>query len=168
MTRALELARSSLGKVSPNPSVGAVLVKDGRIVGEGATQPPGGPHAEVMAINSAGDLAAGATLYVSLEPCAHYGKTPPCAKALTAAGIHSAFVATIDPDPRTNGKGIELLKSEGIEFYDSKEEMVTNNQKFPEHQLEEKMVVLPSKHQRLTLERSYYIELQVLFQMLHC
>ena len=115
MTRALELARSSLGKVSPNPSVGAVLVKDGRIVGEGATQPPGGPHAEVMAINSAGDLAAGSTLYVSLEPCAHYGKTPPCMEALIAAGIHSAFVATIDPDPRTNGKGIEFLKSEGID-----------------------------------------------------
>ena len=114
MTRALELARSSLGKVSPNPSVGAVLVKDGRIVGEGATQPPGGPHAEVMAINSAGDLAAGSTLYVSLEPCAHYGKTPPCVNKIIRSKIKKVFFSINEPDTRSYRKSHKKLKKNKI------------------------------------------------------
>ena len=114
MERALELARSVLGGVSPNPAVGAVLVKDGRVVGEGATQPPGDAHAEVVALQAAGAEARGATLYVTLEPCAHHGRTPPCADALVAAGIAGVRVAVRDPDPRTDGKGIARLETSGI------------------------------------------------------
>lgn len=114
MAHALELARSALGGVSPNPAVGAVLVKDGRVVGEGATQPPGEAHAEVMALTAAGDAARGATLYVTLEPCAHHGRTPPCADALIAAGVAEVYVAVRDPDARTDGKGIAALQAAGI------------------------------------------------------
>ena len=115
MKRALELARAGEGKVSPNPSVGAVIVKDGVIVGEGVTQPVGGHHAEIMALNTAGDLASGATLYVTLEPCAHHGKTPPCVKALVSSGINSINISMVDPDLRTNGAGIDFLQSQGID-----------------------------------------------------
>ena len=114
MERALELARSVLGGVSPNPAVGAVLVKDGRVVGEGATQPPGEAHAEVVALQAAGAEARGTTLYVTLEPCAHHGRTPPCADALVAAGVAGVRVAVRDPDPRTDGKGIARLEEAGI------------------------------------------------------
>ena len=87
MERALDLARQAAGSTSPNPAVGAVLVKDGRIVGEGHTQPPGGPHAEVVALLEAGAAAKGSTLYVTLEPCCHLGRTPPCVHALVEAGV---------------------------------------------------------------------------------
>ncbi len=114
MRRAIELARQSVGATSPNPPVGAVLVKDGRIVGEGRTQPAGGPHAEAEALRSAGAEARGSDLYVTLEPCAHHGRTPPCADALIAAGIASVRIAVMDPAPHTDGRGVERLRSAGL------------------------------------------------------
>ena len=114
MTRALHLAREALGGVSPNPAVGAVLVKDGRVGGEGHTHPPGQRHAEIAALDEAGAQARGADLYVTLEPCAHYGRTPPCADALIAAGVAAVHAALIDPDPRTAGKGAERLRAAGV------------------------------------------------------
>ena len=114
MARALQLASRALGSVSPNPAVGAVLVRDGQIVGEGATQPPGAAHAEIVALRAAGPLARHSTLYVTLEPCAHFGRTPPCADALVAAGIAEAHVATLDPSPWVNGSGIAALEQAGI------------------------------------------------------
>ena len=114
MARALRLAREALGGVSPNPAVGAVLVKGGRVVGEGHTHPPGQRHAEVAALDAAGAEARGAELYVTLEPCAHYGRTPPCNDALIAAGIAAVHAAIIDPDPRTAGKGAEELRAAGV------------------------------------------------------
>jgi diaminohydroxyphosphoribosylaminopyrimidine deaminase/5-amino-6-(5-phosphoribosylamino)uracil reductase len=115
MRMALSLARRGLGRTAPNPAVGCVLVKDGRIVGRGWTQPCGRPHAEAVALAQARDAAQGATAYVTLEPCAHHGVTPPCAEALIAAGIRRCVIACSDPDPRTAGKGIMALSSAGIE-----------------------------------------------------
>jgi len=114
MARALRLARSALGNTSPNPSVGCVILKDGEIVGEGATQPPGGLHAERVALEQAGERARGATLYVTLEPCCHHGRTPPCTEAIIAAGIREARYSVIDSNPLVAGKGQEALKSAGI------------------------------------------------------
>ena len=114
MVRALELAWSAVGLTSPNPPVGAVLVREGRVVGEGFTQPAGEDHAEVVALNRAGDLARGATLYVTLEPCSHYGRTPPCTDAINAAGVAEVHVSTIDRNPRVSGSGIEQLRRAGI------------------------------------------------------
>ena len=114
MRRALLLAQDRLGSVWPNPAVGCVLTKSGLIVGEGATATGGRPHAEQIALDMAGDQAKGATAYVSLEPCAHHGKTPPCAEALIGAGVARVVVAVEDPDPRVNGKGIEALRAAGI------------------------------------------------------
>lgn len=115
MAEALALARAGLGRVWPNPSVGCVLVRDGQVVGRGATQPGGRPHAEVVALAEAGAAAEGSTAYVSLEPCAHYGKTPPCADALVRARVARCVVALEDPDPRTDGKGVQRLRDAGIE-----------------------------------------------------
>ena len=114
MLRAIALAREAVGSTSPNPPVGAVLVRDGRVVGEGRTQPPGGAHAEAEALRAAGGDARGADLYVTLEPCAHHGRTPPCADALIDAGVASARVAVMDPAPHTAGRGVERLRSAGI------------------------------------------------------
>lgn len=114
MKRALELARRGAGLVSPNPMVGAVLVNDGRVVGEGYHRYDWLKHAEVCAIDRAGALASGATLYCTLEPCCHHGRTPPCTDALIAAGISRAVVAMKDPDPRVSGRGVELLRSAGM------------------------------------------------------
>jgi diaminohydroxyphosphoribosylaminopyrimidine deaminase/5-amino-6-(5-phosphoribosylamino)uracil reductase len=114
MARALQLASRALGTCSPNPAVGAVLVRDGEIVGEGATQPPGQAHAEVVALRAAGSAARGSTLYVTLEPCAHYGRTPPCADAIVAAGVAEAHVAMLDPSPWVNGHGVATLERAGI------------------------------------------------------
>jgi diaminohydroxyphosphoribosylaminopyrimidine deaminase/5-amino-6-(5-phosphoribosylamino)uracil reductase len=114
MRRALALARRGLGQVWPNPTVGCVLVKDGAIVGRGWTQRGGRPHAETEALRRAGAAARGATAYVTLEPCAHQGQTPPCADALIAAGIARAVVATADPDPRVDGRGNARLAAAGI------------------------------------------------------
>ncbi|HEX9703565.1 MAG TPA: bifunctional diaminohydroxyphosphoribosylaminopyrimidine deaminase/5-amino-6-(5-phosphoribosylamino)uracil reductase RibD [Rhodospirillales bacterium] len=117
MLAALALARRGLGQVWPNPAVGCVLVREdmgGRVVGRGWTQPGGRPHAETEALDRAGALARDATAYVTLEPCDHTGETPPCSKALVAAGIRRAIVAVEDPDPRTAGAGIARLKAAGI------------------------------------------------------
>jgi len=114
MAGALSLARRGLGRVAPNPAVGCVLVKDGHIIGRGWTQDGGRPHAETEALGRAGPAAKGATAYVTLEPCAHHGKTGPCAEALVAAGIARAVVAIDDPDPRVSGKGIAILQRAGI------------------------------------------------------
>ncbi|MBZ8182134.1 bifunctional diaminohydroxyphosphoribosylaminopyrimidine deaminase/5-amino-6-(5-phosphoribosylamino)uracil reductase RibD [Oscillatoria salina] len=115
MLRCVELARLGLGKTSPNPLVGAVVVQDGKIVGEGFHPQAGQPHAEVFALQDAGELARAATVYVSLEPCNHYGRTPPCTEALIAAGVAKVVVGMVDPDPRVSGGGIERLRAAGIE-----------------------------------------------------
>lgn len=114
MRAALVLARRGLGRTWPNPSVGCVIVKDGMVVGRGWTQPGGRPHAETEALARAGRDAKGADAYVTLEPCCHHGKTPPCADALIAAGVRRVVVAVEDPDPRVAGKGIATLHAAGI------------------------------------------------------
>ena len=114
MTQALSLARRSLGSVSPNPPVGTVVVKDGSIVGEGYTQPPGQHHAEIVALNQAGLQARGATLYTTLEPCNHQGRTPPCTDAIVEAGIAEVRAATLDPNPKVSGHGVERLRDAGV------------------------------------------------------
>ena len=115
MARAMSLAARAIGQTYPNPMVGAVVVKDGRIIGEGYHHKAGEPHAEVHALRAAGDEAKGATLYVTLESCAHYGKTPPCAKRVIEAGISRVVVSVGDPNPLVAGKGIAMLKAAGIE-----------------------------------------------------
>jgi diaminohydroxyphosphoribosylaminopyrimidine deaminase / 5-amino-6-(5-phosphoribosylamino)uracil reductase len=115
MARALELARKGQGRVEPNPMVGAVVVRDGKIVGEGYHQVYGGPHAEVFALQQAGELARGATLYVTLEPCCHHGKTPPCTDAIIHAGIREVVAAGSDPFPQVSGGGFSKLASAGVQ-----------------------------------------------------
>jgi diaminohydroxyphosphoribosylaminopyrimidine deaminase/5-amino-6-(5-phosphoribosylamino)uracil reductase len=117
MKRALELSREALSLSSPNPPVGAVVVKDGRIVGEGHTLPPGQAHAEVIALNQAGELARGAALYTTLEPCCHFGKTPPCTRDIIQAGIAQVHMAIIDPNPLVNSKGMAELERAGLNIY---------------------------------------------------
>lgn len=114
MAHALRLAARGLGNVWPNPAVGCVLVRDGQIVGRGWTQPGGRPHAERRALDQAGGLARGTTAYVTLEPCAHHGKTPPCAEALIEAGVARVVIALTDPDPRVAGRGHAMLRAAGI------------------------------------------------------
>ncbi|NLC12277.1 MAG: bifunctional diaminohydroxyphosphoribosylaminopyrimidine deaminase/5-amino-6-(5-phosphoribosylamino)uracil reductase RibD [Firmicutes bacterium] len=114
MWMALDLARRGQGRTSPNPVVGAVLVKDGEVVGTGYHQNAGGPHAEIFALEEAGNRARGATLYVNLEPCVHYGKTPPCVDAIIKAGVKKVVIATEDPNPEVRGKGIKKLRENGI------------------------------------------------------
>jgi len=114
MEQALALARLALGQVSPNPAVGAVLVKNGEVVGQGYTQPPGGPHAEIVALEQAGKAARGSTLFVTLEPCAHQGRTPPCTRALIKAGVKQVHIAMIDPNPLVAGRGKAELEAAGI------------------------------------------------------
>ncbi len=115
MQEALSLARSGLGKVWPNPSVGCLIVRNGDVVGRGATQPGGRPHAEAVALSEAGNLAYGATAYVSLEPCDHWGESPPCTEALIEAGVRRVVVAVLDPDDRVDSKGIERLTEAAID-----------------------------------------------------
>ena len=116
MGRCLELARRASGFTAPNPMVGAVVVREGKIVGEGFHPGAGQPHAEVFALREAGYLADGATVYVNLEPCNHYGRTPPCSLALIQAGVAKVVVGMVDPDPRVSGGGIERLRAAGIEI----------------------------------------------------
>lgn len=115
MALALGLGRRGQGRTWPNPAVGCVIVKDGRIVGRGWTQPGGRPHAEPVALAQAGDAAKGATVYVTLEPCSHHGKTPPCAEALIKAQVARVVVAVEDSDARVSGRGFQMLKDAGIE-----------------------------------------------------
>jgi len=114
MECALSLARLAMGYTSPNPAVGAIVVKDGIVIGMGYTQPAGSDHAEVMALRQAGDEAQGATMYVTLEPCSHYGRTPPCTQAIIDAGISEVNIALIDPNPQVSGRGINKLNESGI------------------------------------------------------
>lgn len=115
MRAALREAHKAIGVSRPNPAVGALVVRDGVVVGQGYTQPPGGPHAEVVALRQAGTLAVGADMYVTLEPCCHFGRTPPCTTAIQAAGIARVFYAHGDPNPQVNGKGRAAMESAGIE-----------------------------------------------------
>ena len=115
MSRALELAQQGRGSVEPNPMVGCVLVREGEIVGEGWHQQFGGPHAEVMAIEAAGEVALGATAYVTLEPCCHTGKTPPCVDTLIESGLSGVAIGCLDPNPQVSGRGVAKLRAAEIE-----------------------------------------------------
>jgi diaminohydroxyphosphoribosylaminopyrimidine deaminase / 5-amino-6-(5-phosphoribosylamino)uracil reductase len=118
MERALELAERGRGTTAPNPVVGAVVVRNGQIVGEGWHERKGGPHAEVVALEAAGRLARGATLYVSMEPCSHHGSTPPCTEAVLESGIAKVVSGSLDPNPEAGG-GLELLREAGVEVEDA-------------------------------------------------
>jgi diaminohydroxyphosphoribosylaminopyrimidine deaminase/5-amino-6-(5-phosphoribosylamino)uracil reductase len=115
MQRAIELATQARGRTSPNPMVGAVIVKDGKIIGEGYHKKAGTPHAEIHALAAAGNEARGATLYVSLEPCCHHGRTPPCTEAIINSGIKRVVIAALDPNPKVAGGGLQRLKKAGID-----------------------------------------------------
>ena len=115
MKSAIALARRGLGRCAPNPSVGCVIVKDGHVIARAVTAPGGRPHAEMQALMQAGGQAKGADVYVTLEPCAHVGETPSCAEELVKAGVKRVYIAVQDPDPRTNGQGIEKLRAGGVE-----------------------------------------------------
>ena len=115
MRAALRQARRAVGFTSPNPPVGAVVVRRGEVVGRGCTQPPGGPHAEVVALAEAGARARGATLYVTLEPCAHFGRTPPCTNAVLQAGIARVVAALEDPHDVVAGRGFARLREAGLQ-----------------------------------------------------
>lgn len=115
MDRAVDLAERVRGTTAPNPWVGCVVVAEGGAVHEGATAPPGGPHAEVTALAAAGPAARGATLYTTLEPCAHHGRTPPCVGAVLDAGVRRVVVGVLDPDPQVAGRGVDQLRQAGVE-----------------------------------------------------
>jgi diaminohydroxyphosphoribosylaminopyrimidine deaminase / 5-amino-6-(5-phosphoribosylamino)uracil reductase len=115
MRRCLDLARQALGQTAPNPLVGAVVIKNGAIVGEGFHPKAGQPHAEVFALQAAAGQTSGSTVYVNLEPCSHFGRTPPCADALIAAGVAKVVVGMVDPNPKVAGTGIDRLRQAGIE-----------------------------------------------------
>lgn len=117
MEQALSLAGLALGQVSPNPAVGAVIVKDGEVVGQGYTQPPGSAHAEVIALEQAGSAARNSIMYVTLEPCCHQGRTPPCTAAIVAAGVAEVHMSMLDPDAAVSGKGEEELRRRGVKTY---------------------------------------------------
>lgn len=114
MKRAIKLAKRAVGRTSPNPLVGAVVVKDGRIISQGYHRRAGMPHAEIEALKAAGERAMGADLYVNLEPCNHFGRTPPCTQAIIEAGLSRVFIGMPDPNPNVKGGGIEYLKAHGI------------------------------------------------------
>ena len=132
MQMAIELAKKGAGGVNPNPMVGAVVVKNGEVIGRGYHKFFGGPHAEVYALEEAGKEAEGATIYVTLEPCSHYGKTPPCAKKIIDMGIKKCFIGSSDPNPKVAGRGVAMLKEAGIEVVENvlKEECDEINQVF--------------------------------------
>lgn len=132
MRMAIELAKKGAGGVNPNPMVGAVVVKNGEAIGRGYHKFFGGPHAEVYALEEAGKEAEGATIYVTLEPCSHYGKTPPCAKKIIDMGIKKCFIGSSDPNPKVAGRGVAMLKEAGIEVVENvlKEECDEINQVF--------------------------------------
>ena len=132
MQKALRLAIRGIGRVSPNPPVGCIIVKEDKVIGRGWTQPGGRPHAEVMALQQAGQQAEGATAYCTLEPCSHFGKTPPCCDALIKAGISKVVVAIKDPDSRVDGLGIQRLRAAGVRVVENicKEEALNIMQGF--------------------------------------
>ena len=115
MGLALRLAKKGVGKTSPNPAVGAVIVKNGEVIGSGWHRKAGGPHAEIEALRSAKGGVKGATLYVTLEPCVHYGRTPPCVDAVISAGIKRVVIGAKDPNPLVAGKGARKLNASGLE-----------------------------------------------------
>ena len=123
MEQALSLARLALGQVSPNPAVGAVVVRDGEIVGQGYTQPPGSAHAEIVAMRQAGGNARGGVMYVTLEPCCHYGRTPPCTRAIIANGVTEVHLAMLDDNPSVSGRGVSELEEVGIKTYVGEHEL---------------------------------------------
>ena len=137
LARTIELAGRGLGRVSPNPLVGAVIVRDGEVLGEGWHEEFGGPHAEVNAISAAGCDVEGATLYVSLEPCCHHGRTPPCTDAILAAGIRRVVVASDDPTDKASGRGLGILRDEGVDVQMADGALATEarllNQAFRKH-----------------------------------
>jgi diaminohydroxyphosphoribosylaminopyrimidine deaminase/5-amino-6-(5-phosphoribosylamino)uracil reductase len=137
LARAIELANGGRGRTSPNPLVGAVIVRDGKVLGEGFHTALGAPHAEREALAAAGDDVAGATMYVSLEPCCHHGRTPPCTDAIIAAGIKRVVVASDDPTEKASGRGLGILRDEGIEVVVADAELATRarllNQPFRKH-----------------------------------
>ena len=137
LERAIDLAALGGSRVNPNPRVGAVIVRDGRVIGEGYHQEVGGPHAEVEAIRNAGEGLEGATIYVSLEPCCHHGRTPPCTDAIRDAGIARVVVASDDPSPHAAGRGLGILRDDGIEVLVADGELATRarllNQPFRKH-----------------------------------
>ena len=132
MQMAIELAKKGAGGVNPNPMVGAVVVKNGKVIGRGYHKFFGGSHAEVYALEEAGKEAEGATIYVTLEPCSYYGKTPPCAKKIIDMGIKKCFIGSSDPNPKVAGRGVAMLKEAGIEVVENvlKEECDEINQVF--------------------------------------
>lgn len=132
MRLAMQLAGNAIGRTSPNPLVGAVIVKDNRVVGCGWHRKAGTPHAEVHALNQAGELAQGADVYVTLEPCAHYGKTPPCAKALVEAKVKNVYGGLLDVNPKVAGKGFKILEDAGIhvEYGFLQDELCKQNEVF--------------------------------------
>jgi diaminohydroxyphosphoribosylaminopyrimidine deaminase/5-amino-6-(5-phosphoribosylamino)uracil reductase len=144
MKRALRLAEKGRGRTSPNPMVGAVLVKAGKVVGEGYHAKAGEPHAEILALRQAGRSARGATLYINLEPCTHYGRTPPCAPRVVEAGIKKAVIGMEDPNPLVRGKGIRSLKNAGIEVLEGilGEECRTLNEAFCHYIVEKRPFVI--------------------------
>src|SRR4051812_15187506 len=138
LERAIDLAARGVGQVTPNPNVGAVVARaDGEVVGEGWHEVYGGPHAEVNALRAAGEAAWGATMYVSLEPCCHQGKTPPCTDAIVAAGIARVVIASDDPSEKANGRGLGILRDEGVEVVVAAGELAARarlgNQAFRKH-----------------------------------
>jgi diaminohydroxyphosphoribosylaminopyrimidine deaminase / 5-amino-6-(5-phosphoribosylamino)uracil reductase len=137
LARAIDLARRGIGRTSPNPNVGAVVTRDGEVVGEGWHEFHGGPHAEVNALDAAGEAARGATLYVSLEPCCHHGRTPPCTDAILAAGVARVVVASDDPTEKAAGRGLGILRDEGVEVAVAEGELAARarlvNQAFRKH-----------------------------------
>src|SRR4051794_14270100 len=137
LERAIELAGRGVGQGTPNPNVGAVVARDGEVLGEGWHEIFGGPHAEVNALRAAGDAARGATLYVSLEPCCHHGRTPPCTEAIVQAGIARVVVASEDPSEHASGRGLGILRDEGVEVVVADGEIAARarrlNQAFRKH-----------------------------------
>src|SRR3954466_4898031 len=138
LARAIELAGRGVGQVTPNPAVGAVVARaDGEVVGEGWHERYGGPHAEVNALSAAGEAARGATMYVSLEPCCHEGKTPPCTDAILAAGVARVVVGSDDPTEKASGRGLGILRDEGVEVAVAEGELASRarllNQAFRKH-----------------------------------
>jgi diaminohydroxyphosphoribosylaminopyrimidine deaminase / 5-amino-6-(5-phosphoribosylamino)uracil reductase len=135
MRLALDLAKATEGQTAPNPMVGAVVVKEGRLLGTGVHLQAGTPHAEVHALRMAGEAARGSTVYVTLEPCNHYGRTPPCTEAILQAGVSRVVVGSVDPDPRVAGRGIARLRSAGVEVLEGvlEEECLRLNEAYFHH-----------------------------------